>query len=197
MISALFSVAVTFFLILDPLGNIPIFVSLLGNRKPEKQRKIILRELLIALVIMVFFFYLGEAILDMLHISQFAVQISGGIILFLIALEMIFPKPSPGPTAEPRTEPFIVPLAVPLVAGPSVLATIMIYSHQQQRATTVLLALLLAWAASLAILLASSWFAKILGPRGLKACERMMGLILTLLAVQLFLQGVSTLTASR
>jgi multiple antibiotic resistance protein len=171
----LFNLAVTFFLIMDPLGNIPLFISLLGKRTPKDQRRIILRELLIALGIMILFFFLGDMILDLLHISKYTVQISGGVILFLIALQMIFPKVSNGKDKEVQSEPFIVPLAVPLVAGPSLLATIAI-----------------AWIATTVILLSSSWFAKIMGTRGLKACERMMGLILTLLAVQLLLEGVTT-----
>lgn len=193
MLIYLFSVAVTFFLIMDPLGNIPLFLVLLSKYSPKRQRQIILRELLIALFVMIFFYYLGELILDLLHISRYTVQISGGLILFLIALQMIFPKNLSPEEKALAGEPFIVPLAIPLVAGPSLLAAIMIYSHQTPKSSVVLGAILIAWVFTTIILLASSWFARLLGPRGLKACERMMGLILTLLAVQLFLEGIENL----
>ncbi|MBJ7449329.1 MAG: NAAT family transporter [Parachlamydiales bacterium] len=188
----LFSISLTLFLIMDPLGNIPVFLSVLSKVPAKNRRKVIFRELCIALLVMVFFFFLGNAILKLLHIQPFAVQITGGIILFLIAIPMIFPKAK---TAEEKvdTDPFIVPLAIPLVAGPSILATIMIYARNASDSPIVLSGIMIAWVFTTVILLSSSWFSKVLGTRGLRACERLMGLILTLLAVQLFLQGIETL----
>lgn len=185
------SISFSLFLLMDSLGNIPLFISILRHYPPHKQRKIILRELLIALAIILLFCALGEFLLSVLNVKPYAIQISGGIILFLIALKMIFPQPGNSLEKEDLSkEPFIVPLATPLVAGPAVLAAVMIYSKNEHFfiATS---AVIIAWAMTTIVLMASSYLQKILGRRGLTACERLMGLILTLLAVQMFLQGMA------
>jgi MarC family membrane protein len=187
----MFSMALALFLLMDPIGNVPIFVSVLKDIKPRHQRKIIIRELSIALVIIVLFYFLGDGLLGFLNVTTPTILISGGIILFLIALKMIFPGKRDPDVELPRDkEPFIVPLATPLVAGPAVLAAVMLYSGQQKNDMMLpLLAIVIAWAASTCILLTSSLWKKLLGWRGLVACERLMGLILTLIAVQMFLEG--------
>jgi multiple antibiotic resistance protein len=177
---------------MDPLGNVPLYVSLLKGVDPRRQRWVIFREMTIALLIIVLFSFLGNGLMDFLHIQHDTIQIAGGIILFLICLKMIFPAPhTPGESVPHETEPFIVPLAVPLVAGPSVLAAVMIYTRQETDSWIMIGAIILAWIVSLFILLASSYLKKILGWRGILALERLMGLILTLIAVQMFLSGVS------
>ncbi|MGC1878562.1 MAG: YhgN family NAAT transporter [Rhabdochlamydiaceae bacterium] len=187
----MFSMALALFLLMDPIGNVPIFVSVLKDIKPRHQRKIIIRELSIALVIIILFYFLGDGLLGFLNVTTPTILISGGIILFLIALKMIFPGKRDPDVELPRDkEPFIVPLATPLVAGPAVLAAVMLYSGQQKNDMMLpLLAIVIAWAASTCILLTSSLWKKLLGWRGLVACERLMGLILTLIAVQMFLEG--------
>lgn len=177
---------------MDPIGNIPIYVSILKDIDSKRQRAIIFRELLIALGIIIAFSYVGEFLLDALKISQDAVLISGGIILFLIALKLVFPssKDEETYTGQKKEEPLIVPLAVPLVAGPAILAAVMIYSRQETPFVTVS-AIVIAWIASAAILLSSIFIRKLLGSRGILACERLMGLILTLISVQMFLQGIA------
>jgi len=192
---SLAQIAVTLFLIMDPLGNIPIFLSLLKDFEPKKQRKIIFRELIIALAVIIFFNFLGNEILGLLHITQATVQIAGGIILFLISLQMIFPKHQHPHAINPKEEPFIVPLAIPLVAGPSILGTVMIYAHQEENNIKMMLAIFIAWTASTILLLLSSWLKKILGTRVLIAAERLMGLIMTILAVDLFNNGIITFLA--
>lgn len=182
------SMSVALFLLMDPIGNVPLFTALLKNIPAKRQRKIIIRELLIALVIILVFWALGEPLLRFLNIEMPTILISGGIILFLIAIKMIFPAPK-DTTIETRKEPFIVPLATPLVAGPAVLAAVMLYSGSE-RALTCIGAIVIAWIVSTLILLASSFMKKILGDKGLVACERLMGLVLTLLAVQMFLEGM-------
>ncbi len=187
----MFSMAFALFLLMDPIGNVPIFVSVLKDIDPNRQRKIIIRELIIALIIIIVFYFLGDALLGFLNVTMPTILISGGIILFLIALKMIFPgRRDPDVELPHDKEPFIVPLATPLVAGPAVLAAVMLYSGQHKNDLMLLLcAIVIAWAASTLILLSSSLWKKLLGWRGLVACERLMGLILTLIAVQMFLEG--------
>ncbi len=187
----MFSMAFALFLLMDPIGNVPIYVSVLKDIEPRRHQKIITRELIIALVIIVLFYFLGDALLGFLNVTMPTILISGGIILFLIALKMIFPARKDTDVELPKDkEPFIVPLATPLVAGPAVLAAVMLYSGQHKNEMALpLTAIVIAWAVSTLILLSSSLWKKLLGWRGLIACERLMGLILTLIAVQMFLEG--------
>ncbi len=191
---SLFAISFSLFLLMDPIGNIPFYISFLKGVEPRRQKVVIVRELLIALGVIILFSFLGNGLMDFLHVSSDTIQIAGGIILFLICLKMIFPSPTPPHHEETAhfTEPFIVPLAVPLVAGPSVLAAVMIYTRQETDQLIMVGAILLAWSASLVILLASSYLKTLLGSRGILAMERLMGLILTLIAVQMFLSGVSS-----
>jgi len=194
---SLFSIAFSLFLLMDPLGNVPLYVSFLKGLSPQRQRWVILREMTIALVIIILFSFLGNGLMDFLHVQHDTIQIAGGIILFLICLKMIFPEPhNPNDSLPHDNEPFIVPLAVPLVAGPSVLAAVMIYGRQETDAWVMMGAILLAWLVSLVILLGSSFLKKILGWRGIVALERLMGLVLALIAVQMFLSGVSDFIAN-
>ena len=148
--------------------------------------------MIIALGIIIVFNFAGDALMKFLHVENDTIQIAGGIILFLICLKMIFPPPhDPNESLPHEAEPFIVPLAVPLIAGPSVLAAVMIYTKQEGSNWLMVGAILLAWGASLIILLSSSWLKNLLGWKGILAMERLMGLILTLIAVQMFLSGVS------
>lgn len=186
----IFSLSFTFFLLMDSVGNIPLYISLLQELPQKRQLYIIFREMVIALLIMILFYVAGDGLLNLLNVSQDAVQMAGGIILFLIALKMIFPPPK-DTNMEIDEEPFIVPLAVPLIAGPSILATIIIYSHQEYGASIILTSLFIAWALSLIILLGSPFLQRILGKRGIKACERLMGLILILLGIEMFLKGIA------
>ncbi len=186
------STAFTLFLLMDPIGNIPLYISFLKGLNPKRQRVVIFRELIIALAIIILFNFVGDGLMKFLHVENDTIQIAGGIILFLLCLRMIFPPPhDPNEALRHDTEPFIVPLAVPLVAGPSVLAAVMIYA-KQEGSLVMVGSILIAWLASLSILLASSFLKKILGWRGITAMERLMGLVLILIAVQMFLSGVST-----
>lgn len=186
----IFSLAFSLFLLMDSLGNVPIFIAVLKELNPRRQRRIILRELVLALVIIVLFYFLGAPLLTFLRISQQAVLISGGIILFLIALKMIFPSPKSDNWGHGR-EPFLVPLAIPLVAGPAVLSAVMLYSHEPIGHIIAISAILLAWGASTVILLSAAYLRKVLGERGINACEKLMGLLLVMLSVQMFLDGLS------
>ncbi|SHI01402.1 YhgN family NAAT transporter [Ferrimonas marina] len=186
--------AVMLLFIMDPLGNLPIFSSVLRHVAPSRRRFILIRELLIALLIMLVFLYAGEAFLNFLNLSSQAVSISGAIILFIIGLRMIFPDKGSVTGLDAGEEPLIVPLAVPLLAGPSVLATLILLAHQDpNRMVDWTLATVGAWAITAATLMLSGVFLRVLGERGLKAIERLMGMILLMLSVQMFLDGIAGL----
>jgi multiple antibiotic resistance protein len=187
------SIAFTLFLLMDPIGNIPFYISFLKGLDPKRQRVVICRELIIALFIIILFNFVGDGLMQFLHIDNDTIQMAGGVILFLLCLKMIFPPPhDPNENLPHDAEPFIVPLAVPLVAGPAVLAAVMIYAKQEASSLIMIGAILIAWFASLLILLASSFLKHILGWRGILALERLMGLVLILIAVQMFLTGLAT-----
>jgi MarC family membrane protein len=179
---------------MDPIGNIPLYISILKGMNPKRQRVIILRELVVALAIIIVFAFLGNGLMDFLKIECATIQIAGGLILFLLCLKMIFPPPHETHEIPPHneTEPFIVPLAVPLVAGPGVLAAVMIFAQQETHPLVMVGAILIAWIASLLILLCSSFLKRILGAKGIIALERLMGLILILISVQMFLSGLGS-----
>ncbi|MCG9748752.1 YhgN family NAAT transporter [Shewanella sp. Isolate8] len=188
----IFSAAVMLFLIMDPLGNLPIFASILRHIEPKKRRKVLVRELLFALIIMMLFLFAGEAILSFLNLRSESVSIAGGIILFLIAIRMIFPQPGGVVGLAAGEEPFIVPMAIPLMAGPSVLAALILLAHtDSSRMMDWTIALFAAWAASAVILLFYKLFTKLLGEKGLTAVERLMGMVLVMISVQMFLDGVA------
>ena len=186
------SAALLIFLVMDPIGNTPLFICLLKDVKPQRRRRIIRRELCIALVILIVFLFIGRYILELLHLSESSLSIAGGIILFLIALKMVFSEyGSDNLKKELKEEPFIVPLAVPLIAGPSAMATILLLMAQEpERWGAWLTALLCAWLGSSLILIFSGGVSRILGERTLKAVENLMGMLLTAIAVQMFLNGV-------
>lgn len=183
--------ATTLILVMDPIGNVPVFVSMLKSVDPQRRARIILRESLIALVILMLFLFTGKQILHGLQVSMPALSIAGGIILFLIALKMIFPPEVASEPVKQRGEPFIVPMAVPLLAGPSAMAVVMLFaSREPHRLGELSLALFIAWFVSTVILLLSGRVSRWLGERALTALERLMGMVLTTLAVQMFLSGI-------
>ncbi|MPS36613.1 MAG: YhgN family NAAT transporter [Stenotrophomonas sp.] len=191
------SAALLLFLILDPLGNIPVFLSLLKPLAPRRQRVVLVRELLIALAVLMAFLWGGKYALELMHLRQESVAIAGGIVLFLIGIRMIFPRPEGLMGAVPDGEPFIVPMAIPLVAGPSGMAAVMLMgSNEPDRLGEWSLALLLAWVATAAILMSATLLYKLLGARALTALERLMGMLLVAISVQMLLDGVATYLAS-
>ncbi len=192
---SLISAMLTLFLVMDPLGNIPLFLVLLEDVEPQRRRVILLRESTIALAFLIAFLFAGPYILRFLQISRPALGIAGGLVLFLIALRMIFPVPGGmfGPT--PEGEPFIVPIAIPLIAGPSAIATVMLFATRSRASWEWVVAILGAWAASTLILLASTFLRRVLRRRGLIAIERLMGMILLTVAVQMLISEVPGLLA--
>ncbi|HJO92663.1 MAG TPA: MarC family protein [Victivallales bacterium] len=185
------SIAIMLFFIMDPLGNIPLFLSTIKTVPKKRQRIVLIRELFIALIFLLLFFFVGKYSMNLLHLSQESISIGGGIILFLMAIKMIFPQ-RVNDTAEVVGEPFIVPLAIPLVAGPAVMAFILLLRQSKHIPSfSSLAALLLAWLASSLILFFSTAFYKVLRERGLIAMERLMGMLLVIMSVQMLLDGIS------
>ena len=188
------SAAVVLFFVMDPLGNIPIFLSLLKDIEPKRRWKIISRELLIALVILLIFLFFGQQLLNLLQLESESVSIAGGIILFIIGIRMVFPSRRGVMGDQLEGEPFIVPLAIPLIAGPSALATLMLLVNSDpSNMLNWLYVLLIAWILTAIILLSAPIFYKILRKRGLAAIERLMGMILIMIAVQMFVTGIRSI----
>ena len=186
------ALSVTLFIVLDPFGNATVFHAVLSKIPEEKRRKVLVRELFIALGILLGFLFLGKHLLGFLDLRPATLSISGGILLFLIALGMVFPSHSKfGETSD--EEPFIVPLAIPLMAGPSTIALILLTSSKHPDATGMIaVAVAAAWLVSSVILLLSPLLLKLLGTKGTRALERLMGLLLILVAVQMFLDGLTS-----
>jgi MarC family membrane protein len=178
-------------MVMDPFGNIPFFVAALNRVEPRRHRVVVLRELAIAYAVMIAFLFAGQRLLGLLGVSGAALTIAGGVILFLIAIRMVFPPPGRSLHEDVEGEPFIVPLAIPYIAGPSVLAVeILLMSREPERWPTWLLAVSLAWAGTAAIVVLGSRFAARLGRKGLIAVERLMGMILVAIAIQMLLSGI-------
>jgi len=184
------SAIVLLFLVIDPFGNVPFFVAALKDVDPARRTRVTIRELIIAYVVMVAFLFAGEHFLRVLGISGPALTIAGGVILFLIAIKMVFPVRGRSPEEDLQGEPLIVPLAIPYIAGPSVLAVeLLLMSDEPERWPVWLIAITVAWAATALIVLFGSQVAERLGRRGLVAIERLMGMILVAIAIQMFLTG--------
>jgi MarC family membrane protein len=185
----LYTAIITLILVMDPLGNIPVFLSSLTSVPAKRRQRVILRESIIAFIILTFFLFFGQYVLEVMHISEPALAMSGGIILFIVSLRMIFPADDEQKSRQ-TAEPFIVPLAVPMFAGPSTMTMVMLMARQSPTDVSLLfIALLVAWLITTIILVFADFLRKILGERGLLAAERLMGMILTTMAVQMFLTG--------
>lgn len=194
----LLSAAGTLFLVMDPLGNVPIFNSILSNMDPRQRSRVVARELIFALIILLGFLFAGTAVMKFLGLSQPSLSIAGGILLFIISLRMIFPAKAGEPGDPDEAEdPFIVPLAVPLVAGPSTIALLMLNSSRQPDLMPEwVVALLLAWGTSTLLLVASPRVMSLIGNRGSRALERLMGMILVILSTEMLLDGTRAFIAS-
>ncbi len=192
------SASILLFLVMDPFGNAPVFLSVLKEVPPQRRQQVIIRELLVALVVLLLFLLVGPHILKALHISEPSLRIAGGIILFLIAIKMVFGKVGDIFSAPAEEEPFIVPLAIPCLAGPSAIATVMLLTGQEpHRWFEWVLSLLAAWIVTSIVLLFSARLDRVLGVKGMSALQHLMGLILTALAVEMFIQGFRTVLSQQ
>ncbi|MEO6800465.1 MAG: YhgN family NAAT transporter [Rhodanobacter sp.] len=193
------SAGIMLFLIMDPLGNIPFFLSLLKDVPPRRRRLIMVRELLIALGVLLVFLFGGQQFLHVMQLKPDSISIAGGIVLFLIGIRMVFPPADGGGIfGKPgQGEPFIVPMAIPGIAGPSAMAALLLLTNTQPgRTADWVMALLLAWLATSAILLSATYLFRWLGESVLTALERVMGMLLIALSVQMFMAGVASFLRS-
>ncbi len=181
--------ASTLFFVLNATGQIPLFLALLGRFDHKRQLRIITREMLIALGLLFLFTFAGDEVLQILGISRHIIGMAGGVLLFLISLTMIFPKSS-GPTEELRSEPVVIPLAIPVITGPGAITTVMLFAHNTGNPWKVATAAFLAWVPSLLILLAGSLIKRILGEKGLVAVERLGGMIVCLIGIQILTRSL-------
>ena len=186
------SATILLVLITDPVGNIPVFANALKHVAPERRARVILREILIAFFLLLTFMFVGEGFLKVMNLSELSLQIGGGVILFLIALRMVFPPPA---TLEPEIfeEPLIVPLAVPAIAGPSALATVLLLvSQQPERRLDWIAALCVTMLISAVVLVSAERIQRLIGSRLVVAVERLMGLVLVSVAIEMMLRGAKT-----
>ncbi|MFO7975175.1 MAG: MarC family protein [Candidatus Hydrogenedentota bacterium] len=188
---SIFAAATTLFLVMDPIGNIPVFLSILRQVDERRRKRIIVREVFIAFAVLAVFLFFGKYILSALHITQPALGIAGGVVLFLIAVRMVFPWGRDQNVELQAQEPLVVPLAIPLIAGPSAMATVILFSNQAPgRIWMWFLAVVIASVASLVVLMSAEMLRRRLGARFLVAIERLMGMILATLSVQMLLTGI-------
>ena len=188
----LYTAAITLILVMDPLGNIPIFLSILKNYDFKKQRRIMARESMIAFIVMLIFLFCGKYVMQSLSLTTPALSIAGATVLFLISLKLIFPDPHRETQDADAEEPFIVPLAIPLIAGPSAMAIIMLrVASAPEEQVNMIYAITIASVISLTFILLAHFLMRFLGRRVLLAIERLTGMILITLAVQMLLSGFS------
>ena len=191
------STSVTIFLIMDPFGNAPLFNTVLSRLDRRHRSIVVARELLVALLILFGFLLAGNIILDFLGVTQPSLSIAGGILLFLISLRMIFPPARVAEDNAGMEDPFIVPLAVPLIAGPSTISVLLLLSsNQPEQLAEWSIALFLAWSGTTILLVVSPFLLKVIGSRGSRALERLMGMILVILATQMLLNGIRNFVTS-
>ena len=187
------SATILLVLITDPIGNIPIFANALKHVAPERRARVILREILIAFALLLTFMFVGESFLRVMNLSELSLQIGGGVILFLIALRMVFPPPAGATDEEQMTEPLIVPLAVPAIAGPSALATVLLLvSQQPEQRLEWIGALCVTMLVSAVVLVSAERIQRVIGTRLVVAVERLMGLVLVSVAIEMMLRGFKT-----
>ncbi len=192
---AVFSVALLLFIVLDPFGNLVTLNTLLRAHAPARRRRIIVRESLIALLILLIFVFAGGAILGALGLQPYTLGIAGGIVLFMIALGMVFPARRVIDD-EAFEDPLVVPIAMPLIAGPGAISTVILLA-QKNGVWTVAAAVGLSWLVTAVVLGASTAVFRLLGPRGANALERLMGILLVMVSVQMVLDGVGAYLTSR
>lgn len=192
---SIISTAILLFFILDPFGNVPLVLSILKDIDKKQHRSIIIRETFIGLLILLVFLFFGDEFLSVFHLETHSITIAGAIIFFIIAVKMIFPDPDAelfsGVKGE---EPLVVPIAMPMIAGPAAIATLIVIAKTNENETFPLfLSLLLAWFFSSLILVLAPQLYKILKDKGLKALEKLMGMLLLIMSVQMFIDGIRSL----
>lgn len=186
---SIIQLATIFFIVTNPIGNSPTIIALIKDHSLKKQQRILFREAMFSMILAIFFLFLGEVFLCCLQIQNYALTISGGILLFIVALKMIFANNGDTQTEAPKQDPFIVPIATPLLSGAGLLTMIMLYSKQEANDFKILLAILLAWVGVTGVLVSAPYMQIFLGKRGLAALEQLMGMILAMIATEMIVKG--------
>lgn len=184
------TIATTFFIISNPIGNSPAILALVKDFPIQRQKYILFRECILSLILALFFQYFGEYFLDTLMLKDYTIAICGGVLLLMIALNLIFPDHSRYSSAEKKTEPFFVPIATPLLAGPSLLTIVMLYSRQTPSSLTVSVGMILAWVGVTVILQVTPYMQRLLGNKGITALEQLMGMILCMISIEMVVNGL-------
>lgn len=185
-----FKLAMVFFIVTNPIGNSPTIIALIKDHGIKRQQQILFREAMFSMILAIFFLFLGDAFLCCLKIQEYALRISGGVLLFLVALKMIFSARGEETSHDgPKQDPFIVPIATPLLSGAGLLTMIMLYSKQEQNDFKVLMAILLAWVGVTGVLVSAPYMQIFLGKRGLAALEQLMGMLLAMIAMEMIVKG--------
>lgn len=187
---SILSNALLFFLVTNPIGNVPTILAIVKDYPFERQKKILLREGVFSLLIALFFQYFGEFFLKLLHAQTYALTLCGGILLLIVALQMIFPRRQESADKAPKQEPYIVPIATPLLTGAGIMSIIMIKAKLAQDSIAITASILLAFAGVIGVLAIAPYLQKLLGKRGLDALEQIMGMILGLIATEMLVKGV-------
>ncbi len=199
-LATFFSSVTVLVFVMDPFGNLPLVAAIMENVPPTKRRRVLLRELLVSLAILVGFFFLGSILMEHLGVKPSTLDIAGGVILLFISIHLIFPTPNHSLySSDDDSEPFIVPIAIPLIAGPSAMTIVMLMATRATNPSTMLCSLgvvVTAWVILSIVLMAFGFFQRILRPKGLRACERLMGMLLILVAIQSILNGLRAYIAT-
>lgn len=188
---SIFQLAMIFFIVTNPIGNSPTIIALIKDHNVREQQKILFREAMFSMLLAIFFLFLGELFLKCLCIQNYGLTTSGGILLFLVALKMIFSNRDEKSIEGPKQDPFIVPIATPLLSGAGLLTMIMLYSKQEANDLKIFLAILLAWIGVTTVLVTAPYLQIFLGKRGLLALEQLMGMLLAMIAMEMIVQGSS------
>jgi multiple antibiotic resistance protein len=193
---SLLSTTLVLFFIMDPIGNVNSFLTMMRHQSPRRRAFVVLREMFFALILMLLFNFMGEHLQAVLELSEVSVHLATGVVLLLAALGILFPGPRSVRGSLPEEEPFLVPLAIPLISGPALLATIMLYSQQEESVLLMLVAIFVAWLAAVIVLLLAPVLNRLMGKNGLIAAERLCAMVLVMLAIQRFFEGVRLFVTS-
>ncbi len=188
---SIWQIALVLFIVSNPIGNSPTVIALIKNYSITEQQKILFRESIFSMIIAFFFLFCGEAFLTRLNIDQYSLSVSGGVLLFLVALKMIFSTKIETTEETPKQVPFIVPIATPLLSGAGLLTMIMLYSKQEGNDLKIFFAIVIAWIGVTTVMISAPYLQLFLGKRGLLALEQLMGMILAMIALEMVVKGFS------
>lgn len=186
---SIFQLALTFFIVTNPIGNSPTIIALIKDHSLKQQQKILFREAMFSMIIAIFFLFLGDAFLTGFQIQNYALRMSGGVLLLLVALKMIFSVKNPSSSDAPKVDPYIVPIATPLLSGAGLMTMIMLYAKEEANNLKILSAILLAWVGVTAVLVGAPYLQILIGKRGIAALEQLMGMLLAMIAMEMIVQG--------